>query len=342
MGSPFLVGHHPNCLDHDPGQAHTDRPERLLWVLDALGERGTEAETPDPIDPAAAAVVHDPDYLQRIQSVCKQGQRVDGDTVASPGTWPAVLAGAGAARWAVDRSLETDGVAFALTRPPGHHALTDRAMGFCFINNAAVAAEHALDRPGVDRVAILDWDVHHGNGTQALFAERADVAYLSIHQSELYPGTGHVDWTGIGAGEGTTANLPLPEGAGGPAYRAAAEDLLEPFLERFDPDLLVSSAGFDAHEADPISDLSLSTEEYGWLVGWTRDAAAAVDAPVAAVLEGGYQPGLLADSVAEAACAVEDGTPAPPEGEPIEPARRALDDAREAWPALADPVDPQP
>ncbi len=349
MGSPFAVGHSPASMEHDPGPTHTDRPKRLESVVAALQERDTTIETPEPIDFEGASAVHTPGYLRWLRETCADERRVDHDTVTSSGTWDAVLAGAGGARWAVERAIEDTtadpdskapaetedpAVAFALTRPPGHHALENYAMGFCFLNNAAYAAEHALEQPGIDTIAILDWDVHHGNGTESLFVDRSDVHYVSVHQDGLYPGTGSVDAAGVGDALGATANLPLPEGAGGPAFRYATETLLEPLFAAMAPDLVVLSAGFDAHENDPISDLELTTPDFGWLAGWTRDLAATYDAPVATVLEGGYQPGLLAETVAAAADAIETGTPPAPEGEPTDAARRVIDGATDVWPAL--------
>jgi len=350
MGSPFVIGYAPACLEHDPGSTHTDRPARLERVLDDVG---VPIETPEPASPEDLPPVHSPGYLDWLRETCEEERRVDHATVTSAGTWPAVLAGAGAARWAAERvagahrptaddgrgsDADTDEtppeVAFALTRPPGHHALKNRAMGFCFCNNAAIAAEHALSLPGIDTVAVLDWDVHHGNGTENQFVDRSDVHVVSVHQEGLYPGTGSVDAAGVGDAVGATANLPLPEGAGGPAYRYAAERLLEPLFDVADPDLLVLSAGYDAHEHDPISDTELTSEDFGWLTGWTRDLAAAHDAPVAAVLEGGYQPGLLAESVAAGTEAIVEGTPPAPAGEPTDRARRVIDGARAIWPAL--------
>ena len=342
MGSQLFVGHAPASLEHDPGPTHTDRPKRVERVVETLEERGATFETPDPVEPEDISAVHTPGYLRWLKDTCEDEKRVDHDTVTSAGTWPAVLAGAGAAEWAVERAHEAAGTAgdesavtFAPTRPPGHHALRNRAMGFCFVNNAAVAAERALELDGVETVAVLDWDVHHGNGTERQFVDRTDVHYVSVHQDGVYPGTGSVDAAGVGDAVGATANLPLPAGAGGPALRRTTETLLEPFLDAADPDLVVLSAGFDAHEHDPISDLEVSTEEYGWLTGWTRDVAAAHDAPLAIVLEGGYQPGLLAESVDAAAEAIETGTPAAPEGEPTDEARRVIEGARDVWPALS-------
>ncbi|MFB6138070.1 MAG: histone deacetylase family protein [Halobacteriaceae archaeon] len=315
------------CLDHDPGARHPERPERLRAIREGLQPRhGVSYVDADPAPRAAVERAHDPDYVAEVEAFCADGGgEWDPETVATEATWPAALASAGLAAWAAGAALDgADGreTPFALGRPPGHHATRDDAMGFCFLNNAAIAAEVALAGPdaegagaddgGADgtrrtpsggaagtaeRVAILDWDVHHGNGTQDIFADRGDVFYASVHEEGLYPGTGAADEVGTGPGEGTTLNVPLPPGAEDGDYDLVFRDLLGPAVERFEPDLLLVSAGFDAHRHDPISRMHLSTEGYGHLAALVRTIADAAGAGLGFVLEGGYGLDTLADGV---------------------------------------------
>jgi acetoin utilization deacetylase AcuC-like enzyme len=289
------------CLDHDPGPRHPESPDRIAAIKRGLQRRhGVNYVESDPADRATVEAVHDPEYVAEFESFCEAGGGDwDPDTVATEETWDAALASAGLAIWAAQSAM--DGATgrktpFSLGRPPGHHAVTDDAMGFCFVNNAAVAAESALDG-GADRVAVLDWDVHHGNGTQDIFYDRGDVCYLSVHEAALYPATGDADETGTGPGEGATVNVPLSSGAGDPEYRLVFEEVFGPVVERFDPDLLLVSAGFDAHRHDPISRLRLSTEGYGMLTDQVRTVADEADAALALVLEGGYSLDSLSESV---------------------------------------------
>jgi len=309
-------GYREACLSHETGGRHPEHPDRLRAIRRTLSRaHGVEYVEPDSATRAAVEAVHDPDYVADVQEFCTGGGGYwDGDTVAVEATWSAALASAGLARWAANAALDgNDGrrTPFSLGRPPGHHATTDEAMGFCFVNNVAVAAQDALAR--VDRVAILDWDVHHGNGTQEVFYDRGDVLYASIHERGLFPGTGETEETGTGDGEGTTMNLPLPGGSGDVAYAAAVEDAVAPAIEQFDPDLLLVSAGFDAHERDPISRHRVSTEGYGLLTDRVRALGERTDAPLAFVLEGGYGLESLANSV-EAVHETFDGrTPVDPD-----------------------------
>jgi acetoin utilization deacetylase AcuC-like enzyme len=295
-------GFSETCLDHDPGSRHPESPDRLRAVKRGLQKRhGVTYEGAAPAGEGDVTAVHDDGYVEEIREFCERGGgNWDPDTAASEATWPAALASAGLAMDAVRAALNgADGrdTPFSLGRPPGHHAVPDDAMGFCFVNNAAVAAQHALDDHGLDRVAIFDWDVHHGNGTQDIFYDRGDVFYASIHEESLYPGTGAVEETGEGDGEGTTLNLPLPAGAGDADYTAAVDKLVAPAIEAFDPDLFLVSAGFDAHRHDPISRFHVSTEGYAMLADRVRAVSDATDAPLAFVLEGGYSLDTLAEGV---------------------------------------------
>jgi acetoin utilization deacetylase AcuC-like enzyme len=296
-------GYSDTCLAHDTGQRHPENPDRLRAIRRGLQRRhGVEYVDADPASEDAVAAVHDPDYVDEVREFCEAGGgNWDPDTVASEETWDAALASAGLARWAAVAAVEgANGrqTPFAIGRPPGHHAVADDAMGFCYFNNAAVAAQYVLDEGLVDSVAIFDWDVHHGNGTQDIFYDRGDVFYASMHEDGLYPGTGDLEEVGEESGDGATLNLPLPAGAGDADYLAATDEVLAPALDRFGPDLLLVSAGFDAHRHDPISRMRVSTEGYALLTARMQTLADRLDAALAFVLEGGYGLDTLSDGVA--------------------------------------------
>jgi acetoin utilization deacetylase AcuC-like enzyme len=295
-------GYNEVCLGHDTGERHPETADRLRAIRQQLSRHhAVEYVTAEPADVDTVTAVHDDDYVEELRAFCADGGgEWDPDTVASAGTWDAVLASAGLARWAAERALAGDDgreTPFSIGRPPGHHAVGDDAMGFCFVNNAAVAAQSVIDEGSADRVAIFDWDVHHGNGTQDIFYDRGDVYYASIHEGGLYPGSGAVEETGTGPGEGTTCNVPLPTGSGNADYLLAWETI-GAGIERFDPDLLLISAGFDGHRHDPISRMRLSTEGYALLTEAVRSTASAADAGLGFVLEGGYGLDTLSESIA--------------------------------------------
>ena len=295
-------GYSEVCLAHETGPRHPESPDRLRAIRERLKRRhGVSYVEAAPAERTTLTTVHDSDYVESVCSFCADGGgQWDADTVAVEETWDAILRSAGLACWVADRALAGDDgrqTPFSLGRPPGHHATTDEAMGFCFANNVAIAVQHALDTADVDSVAIVDWDVHHGNGTQAIFDDRGDVLFTSLHEEGIYPSTGAADEIGTGDGADTTLNVPLPAGAGDREYLAAIDELLCPAIEAFDPELLLVSAGFDAHEHDPISRVQVSTEGFGALAAAVDDLAADVEAPLGFVLEGGYSLDALADSV---------------------------------------------
>jgi acetoin utilization deacetylase AcuC-like enzyme len=241
---------------------------------------------------------------------------IDMDTIASPGSFDAALHAAGGAAQAAEMLLAGDArAAFCGLRPPGHHAEHGRAMGFCLFNNVAVAARHAIAACGAERVLICDWDVHHGNGTEAIFAAESDVLFASIHQWPLYPGTGAAEYTGEGEGDGYTVNLTVPPGAGNDEFLALVQHVVVPIARAYEPGLIAISAGYDAHVADPLASCRVQTEAYGHMAASIRDLAADLGVPVLVCLEGGYAPSALAASVLATITAL-DGTEAPPEAPP--------------------------
>jgi acetoin utilization deacetylase AcuC-like enzyme len=300
---PTALFTHPACLDHDNGPGHPECSERLRFVLAAL-------EAPEFADllreeaPEATVEqlerVHPANYVQAILEIrpeLGESVQLDGDTAMSAGSAEAALRAAGGAVAAVDAVMAGWArAAFAAVRPPGHHAEPGRPMGFCLFNNAAVAALHARATHGVQRVAVVDFDVHHGNGTQAMFARDPDLFYASSHQSPCYPGTGDPWDRGVA---NNIVNAPLRPGDGSAAFRAAWGDIILPELERFAPGLLIVSAGFDAHKADPLAQLRLETADYAWITDeLVRLAERHCDRRLVSVLEGGYDLDALAASAA--------------------------------------------
>ena len=272
---------------------HPERPERLEAVRRVLRESGLMDEMlwprVRPALPEQIYAVHDETLWRQVQRLSAQGGgRIDADTYVNAFSFDAACRAAGAAIAAAEAALGGADAAIALGRPPGHHATALRAMGFCLFNNVAVAAQYLLDACGLERVFILDWDVHHGNGTQDIFYEEPRVCFASIHQFPFYPGTGHWEQIGHGAGMGTTLNVPLHTGAGDFGYELIFERLIEPAIEAFQPQMVLLSAGYDAHWRDPLAGMQLTIMGYHRLAQRLRAAAAAVGAPIAAVLEGGY------------------------------------------------------
>jgi acetoin utilization deacetylase AcuC-like enzyme len=331
---------HPACLRHDPRRlapGHPDTPERLLAIERALQSRPwPEWERREAAAATAAQLelVHSEALVRSISELCAAGGgAIDLDTYAGPESCTAAEHAAGAACAMVRALLAGDAeVGFCAVRPSGHHAEPDRAMGFCLFNNVAIAAELAIRELGVERVFILDWDVHHGNGTAEAFRTRADVLFVSIHQMPLYPGTGPAADTGSGEGEGYTLNLPVPPGADEQLWLSLLEHVVLPVAVAFEPQLVLVSAGFDAHAQDPLAGCLLQTGSFARMALLVRDLARQLKAPLGAVLEGGYAPEVLGQSVLETLAALG-GDAEPPRGAPLQPAvERALEEARRYWP----------
>ena len=279
------IFHHPATLEHDGGPGHPESPERIRAILRTLqaGPLATRValEEAPAADRETLERVHPPAYLDALHGLVQRGGGLlDADTVASPGSWDAAVRAAGAAV-AAARSALAGVPAFAVVRPPGHHALAAQAMGFCLLNNVAVAAYAALAQ-GLTRVLIVDWDVHHGNGTQAIVEREPRIRYVSLHQWPLYPGTGRADERGVG----NVFNVPRPPGRPRAEYVAALDEAVQAAVADWTPELLLVSAGFDAMAGDPLAGFTLEPDDYAeWVTRWRR-----LDTPIASVLEGGYAP----------------------------------------------------
>jgi acetoin utilization deacetylase AcuC-like enzyme len=293
---------HPACLEHDTGLGHPECPERLKAILQVLeGERFhlLERRSAPLAEVDQLARVHPREHVERLLASIPAEDLVelDNDTILSPGTGEAALRAAGAVVAAVDAVCTGEARnAFCAVRPPGHHAETNRAMGFCLFNNAAVGAYHARAAHGVERVAVVDFDVHHGNGTQDIFQGDAGMFYASVHQWPLYPGTGSAEERGA---YGNVVNAPLPAMSGSPEFRHAMTTRIFPALERFQPGMIIISAGFDAHTRDPLAALHLMEDDYAWVTRKLGEYAREFcGARLVSVLEGGYDIRALAASTA--------------------------------------------
>jgi acetoin utilization deacetylase AcuC-like enzyme len=313
----------PRFADHQTGK-HPERPDRWRVADQALrGIEGLEWHEARTAPEPALLAVHPASHLEMLDRLCEAGGGViDADTVASAQSAQVMRLAAGAAIQAVDLSAEGE-PAFALVRPPGHHALAERAMGFCLLNNAAIAARYAQSQ-GLGKVAIVDWDLHHGNGTEAIFSGDPGVLYVSTHQEGAYPGTGAATDVGTGAGEGTTLNLPLPAWTGDEGFAEAFSTIVEPAVMQFEPDLIIVSAGFDSHWRDPLGQLGLTAAGFAALArrvqGWAHDRA---NGRLVLLLEGGYDLEAIAASVAAVAAALvgDHQNPDDPVGKAPEPER---------------------
>jgi len=298
-----LLYYDPCFLNHETG-FHPERAERIRAAAERLRASGLEARcrrpTWKPVSRRRLSRIHSRAYIEEVWAFAKSGGgHMDADTIVSPASYDVALMAVGAACDAVQRVIRgEDKHALCLVRPPGHHALVNRAMGFCLFNNVAVAARLAVDELALDRVLIVDWDVHHGNGTQAAFWEDPRVGFLSIHRWPFYPGTGQADETGGGAGLGTTLNLPVQYGISRHDYVALFRDRLDRFASQIKPQLILISAGFDAHRQDPVGDLGLEVEDFGEMSKAVLDVADThAQGRVVSMLEGGYQPDVLAECI---------------------------------------------
>jgi acetoin utilization deacetylase AcuC-like enzyme len=316
MPSPLLL-RHPSSLEHDTG-THPERAARIVAIEQALSAHdwlGWDVRESPAVERDVLCAVHPEAYVERIAAMAAAGGgALDVDTLMSEGSYRAALHSAGGAAALVDALLGSPPAAepgaatpadreaaprvgASLHRPPGHHALTARAMGFCLFNNVAVAARRALDRWGAERVLVFDWDVHHGNGTNDIFHADPDVLYVSIHESPLYPGTGPASDVGSGAGEGYTVNLPVPAGSGDAAWCSLVEHVVVPLGLEYRPGLVLLSAGYDAHFRDPLAGCEVTRDGYAQMAAGVRSMAEELGVPIGVVLEGGYDLEALAESV---------------------------------------------
>lgn len=301
---PPVLFRHPSSLLHDPGP-HPERPARIEAIdaaLAAQGDVGYRSVRAPAASATQLAAVHDPGYLRSLEAFCAAGGGpLDPDTIVVPDSWDAARHAAGGAVALVDALVGGEAPAGAsLHRPPGHHALPARAMGFCLLASVAIAARHALDAHGLERVLVLDWDVHHGNGTHDIFYAEPRVLFCSLHQWPFWPGTGTADQTGAGPGIGRTMNLPLPARSGDALWTSMVEHVVVPVAERMQPQLILISAGYDAHEDDPLAGCAVTDAGFAAMAGSVAALGARSGAPVGLVLEGGYDLGVLERCVPQA------------------------------------------
>jgi len=323
-------------MAHDvPG--HPERPARIRALEAEMSAHewfGADCLQAVEVDRSVLQLVHPESHIAFLETLCESGGgMIDGDTVAVPGTFGAALRGCGGAVALVDALLGGEAaVGVSALRPPGHHAEAARAMGFCFFGNVAVAARRATSAFGLSRVMIVDWDVHHGNGTNDIFHDASDVLFLSVHESPLYPGTGPASDVGHGAGEGFTVNLPVPGGSGDPVYRSLIEHVACSLIRQWEPQLLLISAGFDAHRDDPLATCRVTEAGFAGMAASLRRAADDVGAPLGVVLEGGYDLGALANSMAAVMPVLVEGASPSAESLDVHPlARDALSRLARWW-----------
>lgn len=297
--------YHELFLGHDTGPGHPERPDRLRAIADHLKQTGLWQKLHHIIIDTApeeyVLSVHSGEYIRFLDRACREGIRMldRGDTIAGSNSYEAALLAAGGAISAVDAVM--GGIlqnAFCAVRPPGHHAERDSANGFCLLNNAAIAARYAQKKYNAERIAILDWDVHHGNGTQHIFYSDKSVLYISTHQFPFYPGTGSRAECGADEGEGYTLNIPLFAGSGDEEFSDAFSEVILPSLDNYHPDLIIISAGFDAHRDDPLANLNLTEESFSKFTTMIRDRAESLcQGKIVSILEGGYNLAALGRSV---------------------------------------------
>lgn len=302
MGSPLYFSH-PACLEHETPAGHPERPARITAIERSLADRGWlgyEAREAPPASRETLVAVHSAEYVDAVRSMSDRGGGAfDPETVLSAGSYSAAAHASGAACAMVEALLSKGGprVGFCAIRPPGHHARTDTTSGFCLFNHVAVASRHALDALGVRRVFIFDWDVHHGDGTNDIFRATDAVLYASIHQAQIFPGTGQLQDAGVRAGEGYSINLPVPKGSYEDSWVSLLEHIVIPAAEEFQPDLVLISAGYDAHRDDEQGGCELEAYSFAEMARHVRALGERTEAPVGAILEGGYALDALAASV---------------------------------------------
>jgi len=339
--APAIYLSHPSSLLHDTGE-HPERAARIVAIERELAGHdwfGMERVEAPRVATETLTAVHPIRYVRAIDELCAAGGgSIDADTVVVEASYEAALHAAGGAVELVDRLMSGAApTGFSALRPPGHHAEAARAMGFCLFDNVAVAAQHALDRYGAERVLVLDWDVHHGNGTNDVFHATDEVLFVSIHQLPLYPGTGPAGDVGSGRGTGYTVNLPVSAGTGDAEYLSLLEHVVVPLALAYEPRLILLSAGFDAHRDDPLANVELTEAGFAAMAGTMRRLAAELEVPVGGVLEGGYDLRALAASTAatlQVLTAPE--PPRPLEGLPVAPqALAAAERLAARWPSLA-------
>jgi acetoin utilization deacetylase AcuC-like enzyme len=300
-----LYFRHPSSLEHDPrlfSPDHPDTPERIAALETAMaqvGWLGCDVREPPPATEREIELVHTASHVRRIRDLCAAGGgQIDPDTFAGEASYTAALHAVGGACEMVRALMRGEArVGFSAMRPSGHHAGRNYAMGFCLFNNVAIAAELAIRELGAERVMIVDWDVHHGNGTEDIFRQRSDVLYASIHELGVFPGTGEVSDAGSGEGRGYTINVPVPHGSDELTWVSTLEYVIIPAALEFVPQLVLISAGFDAHRDDPLAHCLLEAGSFAQMACHVRDVAAMLEVPVGAVLEGGYHPQALTESV---------------------------------------------
>ncbi|MEM2874405.1 MAG: histone deacetylase [Candidatus Hadarchaeales archaeon] len=308
-------------LEHVPSMGHPERPDRLASIVQGLRRNGlwgppaTEIIEPKKAQVEDLLLVHTEEYIEEVRELGLAEMPIDGDTPVRKNTFEIALLAAGGTICAGAAVINGEASnSFALVRPPGHHAFRDRGGGFCYFNNIAIMTRWLQERRGILRVAIVDYDAHHGNGTQSIFYEDPSVLYISLHQhpTTLYPGSGFVSEKGAGEGEGYTVNIPMRPGSGDGEYASAFEEVILPILDQFKPNLIAVSAGFDSHRDDPLTGLGLSSEAYGWITGMlVGEAERHCRGRLVVALEGGYDLDALAESAKNVVLALK-GKPFPP------------------------------
>jgi len=296
------------CLLHKASFSHPENPSRVISIVDHLKKHSIWEEVkiyqPEEASEGIILLAHTKNYYNFVKNAIESGiEMLDPDTYAVQDSWLAAHLAAGSAKMGVDLVMnKSSNFIFSLMRPPGHHAESGEAMGFCIFNNAAVAALYAATKYKIERIAIIDWDVHHGNGTQEIFYDSSKVYFISLHQFPLYPGTGKANERGIGEGEGYTLNFPLPAGTKGDVYLKIFEEKIIGELKNYDPELILISAGFDAHKDDPLANMNLTEQDFGRMTGILKEFSLQKRdkiIPIISFLEGGYNLTALPRSVLE-------------------------------------------